>query len=178
MSRDHDDLLDPDLIGNLEVLPIEDVRENRARCIAVETGLSYLRRMVQGPLDIVRHELARRADGSGPSDLAGLVASLPETLGEQARPAGTGRLVQTLEPTDLDPELVAELGVIASAHRMAAVPEMSDADLTAFAEELRDFEGKVSALRQAAFDVIDALQAEITRRYRTGEASVETLLET
>ena len=52
------------------------------------------------------------------------------------------------------------------------------ADLTAFAEELRDFEGKVSALRQAAFDVIDALQAEITRRYRTGEASVETLLET
>lgn len=169
---------DPAELDDLTALSLEDVRARRDACVGEETGLSYLRRMVQGPLDIVRHELARRADGSGPSDLAGLVASLPETLGEQARPAGTGRLVQTLEPTDLDPELVAELGVIASAHRMAAVPEMSDADLTAFAEELRDFEGKVSALRQAAFDVIDALQAEITRRYRTGEASVETLLET
>ena len=34
----------------------------------------------------------------------------------------------------------------------------------------------VSSRRRALFDHIDALQAELTRRYKTGEASVESLL--
>jgi hypothetical protein len=178
MDPEHEHMLQPDELEALTSLSLDEVRARRDACVEAETGLSYLRRMVQGPLDIVRSELERRSGGSGPSDLAALVASLPETLGEQGRPAGVGRLVQALEPKTLDPDLVEELGGIASAHRMARVPEMRDDELTDFAEELRGFEARVSELRHRFFEVIDALQAEITRRYREGEASVESLLET
>jgi hypothetical protein len=34
----------------------------------------------------------------------------------------------------------------------------------------------VSDLRRNLFDRIDAIEAELTRRYRTGEASVDSLL--
>jgi uncharacterized small protein (DUF1192 family) len=37
------------------------------------------------------------------------------------------------------------------------------------------YEHDVSGRRRALHERIDVLQAEITRRYRTGEASVETL---
>ena len=43
-------------------------------------------------------------------------------------------------------------------------------------EALDQFEQQVSGRRRELHQRIDALQAEITRRYRTGEASVETLL--
>ena len=43
-------------------------------------------------------------------------------------------------------------------------------------EELAQFERNVSARRRAMFDRIDALQAEIVRRYRSGEANVDSLL--
>jgi hypothetical protein len=44
------------------------------------------------------------------------------------------------------------------------------------AEELDALEAEVSKLRQALFDRIDTLQAEITRRYRDGQAQVDDLL--
>ena len=44
-------------------------------------------------------------------------------------------------------------------------------------EKLSAYEADVSARRKALFEQIDALQAEITRRYKTGEASVESLLQ-
>jgi len=44
------------------------------------------------------------------------------------------------------------------------------------AESLAGFERTVSALRRTLFDRIDAIEAELTRRYRTGEASVDSLL--
>jgi hypothetical protein len=54
---------------------------------------------------------------------------------------------------------------------------MTDADLAGLAHDLAAFERKVSEQRRAFFDRIDALQAELTRRYKTGEASVESLLD-
>jgi hypothetical protein len=41
---------------------------------------------------------------------------------------------------------------------------------------MRDFENDLSALRRRLHERIDALQAEIGRRYRDGEASVDSLL--
>lgn len=175
LSADHERMLDPSYLSALADRPIEEVRAMRAECVAAETGLSYLRRMVQGPLDIVRHELARRAEGGGSSDLAAIVADLPDTLGEQGRPPGVGRLPRTLEPTDVDPELQTALDALVG-DGLARVPEMGDDELAELAARLRDFEVLVSDRRQAFFVAIDALQAEIARRYRDGEASVESLL--
>ncbi len=171
-----DRLLTPDLLDGLAARPIDDVRALRAQCVEVETGLSYLRRMVQGPLDIVHREQVRRSSGDE-GDLATLVDELPGLLAEHTRSAGVGRLPQTLEPTSVDPALEAELDGLVGGGRIATVPEMSDADLDELAAGLTAFERKVSEQRHAYFERIDALQAELTRRYRTGEATVESLLD-
>ena len=178
MTDTNERMLSPDYLAGLQQRPIDEVRAMRADCVEVETGLSYLRRMVQGPLDIVSHELARRANGEGVTDLATVVAELPETLGDVPRPAG-------LRTADPDPR--ADQGrrraQRASSTRSSATPASArsgpwpESELTALADELRAYETKVSDRRKVYFDIIDALQAEIARRYRDGEASVETLLD-
>jgi hypothetical protein len=132
--------------------------------------------MVQGPLDIVHREQARRSSGTE-GDLATHVDELPDLLAEHPRNAGIGRLSQPIEPTALDPELEAELDTLVGGGRVATVTDMTDADLEELATGLTAFERKVSEQRHAFFERIDALQAELTRRYRTGEASVESLLD-
>ena len=58
---------DLELVGlvsaDLPGLSLGDLRSRRDETIETETGLSYLRRLVQAPLDMVRGELERRADG-------------------------------------------------------------------------------------------------------------------
>lgn len=173
-----EDLLSPDLLDDLEHQPIERVRASRAACIEVETGLSYLRRMVQGPLDLVRREVARRASGAAePADLSSLVDELPVLLADGTRSQGVGRLPQTLEPTMIDSELSAELDDLLADGRLVSLTSMSDDELRALEDALADIERRVSDRRRAFHERIDVLQAELTRRYRTGEASVESLLE-
>jgi hypothetical protein len=176
MSPEHERLLHADFVAGLTSRSIEEVRSMRAECVAAETGLSYLRRMVQGPLDIVSAELKRRAAGQGTADLAAVVESLPTTLADQTRSPGVGRLPQTLEPTELDPELDAELQRLVGNAQVSNVGELHTIDLIDLAEQLKSFEQKVSERRKRFFDAIDALQAELTRRYQTGEASVDALL--
>ena len=60
---------------------------------------------------------------------------------------------------------------------MADLPSLSDAELHGVAESLGAYERRVSDHRRSLFGCIDAIQAEITRRYRDGEASVDALLE-
>lgn len=148
----------------------------RTACQEVETGLSMLRRMVQGRLDIVRSELDRRASGGEPGDLTDLIARLPEVLSDRTRTPGVGRLPQIMAPGELPPELEAELDDIAGSGHLADLPSRSEADLQRMTEQLHAFEQRVSEHRQALFERIDALQAEITRRYKDGEASVDALL--
>jgi hypothetical protein len=171
-----DRLLSPDLLDGLSSRPIEEVRSLRAQCVDVETGLSYLRRMVQGPLDIVHREQRRRSSGAD-GDLATLVDELPDVLAEGTRSSGVGRLPQTLEPTNVDGELEAELADLIGDGRIGSVTEMSDPDLDELGASLTAFERRVSERRRQFHERIDALQAELTRRYRTGEASVESLLD-
>jgi hypothetical protein len=177
MPSDLDRILSDDYQGDLQHRSMDDVRAMRAECQAVETGLSYLRRLVQGRLDIVGVELQRRRDGVEPGDLASLVSRLPEILSEHTRSPGVGRLPQTMAPGEIDPELEHRLDEIVEGHDVESLPGLGDAELLALHDELEAFEHEVSGRRRAVFDRIDALQAEITRRYRTGEATVETLLQ-
>jgi hypothetical protein len=172
-----DRVLDPGYLGDLTALPMDELRRRRAECHDVETGLSLLRRVVQGRLDIVGVELARRAHGADPASLQELIERLPEVLADRTRAAGPGRLSQLLAPASLDPDLEAELERIASRGSLAGLATRSDSELSDVAAQLEAFEARISAQRRALFERIDALQAEITRRYREGEASVESLLD-
>ncbi len=175
MTAESDRLLQPDYLADLEDLPIESVRARRDECVVVETGLSYLRRMVQGPLDIVGRDLVRREVGGQP-DRAALIDELPGILADGPRPPGNGRLSQSLEPVDIDPVLAGELDALVGGGAIADVTNLGDRDLLELQDRLTDFEHRVSERRRAFFERIDALQAELTRRYRTGEATVDSLL--
>jgi hypothetical protein len=176
MAADLHALLDPGYLGDVQARPMDEVRRMRAECQEVETGLSMLRRVVQGRLDIVGLELARRAEGGDPADLPDLIARLPEILSDRTHAPGVGRLPQIMAPGELPADLEAELDRIVGPGAIADLPSVPDDDLRTIAEALEGFEHKVSGQRQALFDRIDALQAEITRRYKTGEATVDALL--
>jgi hypothetical protein len=166
-----------DYLGDLEQRDMDDIRAMRAECQGVETGLSYLRRLVQGRLDIVGVEIQRRRDGGDPNDLSVLISQLPEILSDRTRTPGFGRLPQLMAPGEVDPELEAKLDAVVAGHDVDSLPSLSDDALGDLAATLEAFEHEVSSRRRELFDRIDALQAEITRRYRTGEASVESLLQ-
>ena len=157
---------------------MEDVRKMRAACQEVETGLSMLRRVVQGRLDIVGLELTRRAEGGDPGDLPDLIARLPEVLSDRTRAPGVGRLPQMMSPAEMPPELEAELDAILGAGRLAEPRRprrRRPADPRVGAG--RPSSRRCRAAARSLFDRIDALQAEITRRYKTGEATIDALLQ-
>lgn len=176
MSNRLETILADDYLGDLSVLSIEDVRARRGECQEVETGLSYVRRLVQGRLDVVAAEQARRTDGDGGDDLEDLIARLPELLAGSTRSGGNGRLPASMGIGDVDEALEAELEAIITNAHLDQPSDISDEDLAEAGEQLVAFEQKVSKLRREMFDRIDALEAELTRRYRTGEASVDSLL--
>lgn len=171
-----DELLDPGGLDNLTSQAIEDVRARRASCLEVETGLSYLRRLVQGSIDIVERERAHRAGDDREPSTADLLGELPAILGDTPRPAGVGRLSATIAPTQVDVELQAEYDQLVDGGRLARVAELDDPELEQLAVALRALETRISAKRHRYHDRIDALQAELTRRYQSGEASVDSLL--
>jgi hypothetical protein len=176
MAADLGALLDPGYLGDLPSRPMEEIRSMRAACQEVETGLSYLRRVVQGRLDIVGLELARRGSGGDPADLPDLIAQLPGVLSERTRAPGVGRLPQLMAPGELPAELEAELEELTGS-QLTELASLDDDALRALADGFDAFERTVSRHRQDLFDRIDALQAEITRRYKTGEATVDALLQ-
>lgn len=172
-NRRIDRVLAEDFLDGLHDLPIEEVRDLRAEAEQEEVDLSYLRRMVQGRLDILRAELNRR-DGTTTGTLVeGLAAILADEPRAPAR--GLGRH-STLEPSRAD------------SHRRYVEAMVADVDLSdtgarstdELAHALRTLseeEQGLSAKRRAVQSVMDACSAEITRRYRDGEADVSTLLD-
>ena len=148
------------------------LRGARDRALEIETGLSFLRRKVQTPLDMVRGELEHRAEGH-PSDLAALVEDLPRVLSEHAGTGG-GRQPQTLEPTEVDPELQGELDLLTDGGmRIALIPSATDEELVELAAALDSLERKVSRRRRIMFRTIDLLNGELARRYGSGEVTAD-----
>lgn len=170
-----DRVLAEDYLAGLAEAPLADVRALRAEAEQEEADLSYIRRLVQGRIDIVKAELARRTGGEGGS----LVESLAQVLADQTRsatPHGLGRHV-TVEPTRVDAHqryveaLVADVDLSDTSAR-------TDEELQRALEVLGAEEEVVSGKRRQVQAVMDALSAEVTRRYRDGEADVSALLPT
>jgi nickel-type superoxide dismutase maturation protease len=171
-----DGLLDTGYVEGLQALPIEEIRVRRARATDVEVGLSYVRRLVQGRLDIVLAESRRREVGEEPGDLSSLVRSLPEILADHVSAPGSGRLLTRMEPADVDQDVLGQLDAIVDGDRLVNLPSLEDEALRAVIDALISLERDVSAKRRALHEVIDRLQEELVRRYKTGEATVDGLL--
>jgi len=177
-SGELDRLLDQDYLGDLQGRPIEEVRTMRDECRRAEDGLSFVRRQAQGRLDIVAAELQRRNAGRGPSDAGDIVDMLPEILGHGVSTSGGIANVRTtsLEPPDDARRMIVELEGILHESSLLGLGQITDEELRQLVDRLTEYERIVSDRRRALHDRLDALQAEIVRRYKTGEVSVESLL--
>lgn len=170
------DVLDDDG-GDLAALDLDALRERRTDLKAIEDGTSYLRRLVQGRLDVLAAEAARRAEGDDGDAMDALLERLPELLATSTRAAGPARPPQRLDIGDLDPALAAEYEALVASVALDRLADLDDAALTAATEALVGFERSVSGVRRRLFDHLDACETELARRYRTGEASVDRLLD-
>lgn len=149
---------------------LTELRRVRADLQHRDDVVSYVRRLSQVRLDLVRAEQARRA-GSGAAAGAGLPAILGTHLvGGAARPP---------RPADdfSDHPLAVELDELCRRGGCADLEALDDEELAAVERELAAFEQARSAERRALFGRIDALSAELVRRYRDGEADPAALLD-
>ena len=172
-----EEVLDPSYLDGLGTKELDDVRAMRDGAQRIETGVSFLRRLAQGRLDIVNHELDRRRQGGEPGDLSDLIGQLPDILSEHSRAPGMGRPPQDLLPAVVPDELRADLDAIVDEADLGSLPELDDATLETLTGHLAEYETRVSNTRRELHQRIDVLQDEIKRRYRDGEASVDSLLE-
>ncbi|MEE1789163.1 ABC transporter substrate-binding protein [Streptomyces sp. SP17BM10] len=169
---------------DLERLGLNQLRILRRETLEQEADLSYLRRLLHGRMDILRAELDRRpggrsrAAGAGaaadgpPGDLLdrlpAILTDAPSTVRRSARHVTLG------PPRGYESQLEADalMGDVQLADLAAHPAE----DLLAALERLRAHEQEVSGRRQRLLRTADGCNAEITRRYRDGEARVDDLL--
>ncbi|MBW3658093.1 MAG: aerial mycelium formation protein [Actinobacteria bacterium] len=163
-------------LADLELRSTDEIRRMRDECEEEESGISYARRVLQGKLDIVRAEAIRRRD-AGSATAASVLDGLPGILGGDETGAGVPatRVTRFLVPPAVQHH---RRGVdqLADDAILAKLRDRSDEDLAALAERMATKERELSSLRRLLLDRVDALQAELTRRYKTGAASVSELL--
>lgn len=145
----------------------------RDECQQEEAKVSYARRVLQGKLDIVRAEVARRQDGGAESDV---LDHLSEILADHGvRPAGAARATRFLVPPEDSNRRRSEDNV-ADDDALAALHERDAEELSALVETLTARERSTSTARRLLLDRIDALQDELTSRYKSEGLDVSDIL--
>ena len=151
-------------------LSLEDLRSTRQQMQHEDDVVSYARRVAQARLDLVKSERARR--DAGPD------ADLNEQIGSVLSQHLTGGPARPPRPTEdlSDNALANELDAVCAEHHLGRLEDLDNAELLALADAIENFEVRVSSDRRERFERLDALSAELVRRYRDGEASVDSIL--
>jgi hypothetical protein len=174
-KRRIDRVLAEGFLTGLADRPLDEIRAMRADAEQEETDLSYLRRLLQGRLDILRAELERRAGrGPGGSLLEALPGILADDEGGGRSTHGMGRHV-TVEPSRVDSHRRYVEALVADTD-LSDPSRHDDEALARVLDVLEREEAEVSAKRRAVQGAMDACTAELTRRYRDGDANVADLL--
>lgn len=152
-------------------LTLDELRALRNQLQAEDDVVSYVRRVAQARVDLVRAEQHRRERGERSEDLSSelrVVLSSHLTSGAPRPP----RPVEDLGDNDLSNEL----DRICAEHGFSRLEDLTLEEMNKLEAELTAYERRVSDDRRERFDRLDALSAELVRRYRDGEASVDGLL--
>ncbi|MEU7008354.1 ABC transporter substrate-binding protein [Streptomyces sp. NPDC046332] len=155
---------------DIAVLRLPELRALRRDAQGDEADLSYVRRMLQGRIDILRAELARRTDPESPvlDRLSEILADVPSRRGSSARHV-TLSTPRSEEYRRLAAEMLSEV-------ELSDLGARTDDELHAAMGRLAGYEQQISRRRQELQRTADDCSAEITRRYREGEAQVDDLL--
>ncbi|GGW77205.1 RsiG family protein [Streptomyces caelestis] len=163
---------------DLTALSLPELRTLRREAQRDEADLSYVRRLLQGRIDILRAELKRRtpvaasvavpAQASVVERLAEILRDAPARHRSSARHLTLGT-PQGEEYRRLAAEMLAEV-------ELSDLDARTDLELNTAMVRLVRYEQQVSRRRQRLQRTADECSAEIARRYREGEAQVDDLL--
>ncbi|GAA2234675.1 aerial mycelium formation protein [Streptomyces indiaensis] len=163
----------------LPALSLPELRTLRREAQRDEADLSYLRRLLQGRIDILRAEVARRTPAGDASATAPEEGSVVERLAEilrddPARHRSSARHVTLSTPQGeeyrrLAAEMLAEV-------ELSDLDARTDLELNTAMGRLERHEQQVSRRRRRLQRTADECSSEIARRYREGEAHVDDLL--
>nr|WP_242439026.1 ABC transporter substrate-binding protein [Streptomyces sp. CB00455] len=151
-------------------LGLPELRTLRREAQRDEADLSYVRRLLQGRIDILRAELARRTDPEARvvDRLSEILADAPSSRSASARHVTLGT-PQSEEYRLLAAEMLADV-------ELSDLGARTDGELHEGLGRLVRYEQQVSRRRRQLQRTADDCSAEITRRYREGEAQVDDLL--
>ncbi len=173
-QRRIDRVLDQGYITDIGELDLAELRRRRNEAEAEEADISYLRRLLQGRLDILRTELVRRSQGAD-TDMSQLLAGLPGILSDEA--PGTFNAIPRILVPGRASRHRRRVERLVSDETVAKLPELDIDELATAVKLLAREEETVSASRRSIQRVVDALRGELARRYRDGSANVGQLLE-
>jgi hypothetical protein len=163
-----DRVTDPTYMSDIEKKPEQELRAMRDECRDGETDVSFERKLCQARIDILTAELARREGKDG----GDLMARLPEILASE-RSGREGPLPSRApdfsipRTADIPRRRVEE---IAGERTLARLSQIPDDEIKQIIESLRDHEREMSIRRKALQEVLDRIQSELMRRFKSGEA--------
>lgn len=172
--RRADRFLDPSYSSDLEMRPSQQLRSMRDECEEFEAEVSYARRLLQGKLDILLHELDRRRKG-GERGLESLIEKLPTILADEGGPGVSGRHTRILAPPSAEKRR-REIERLASEDTIAHLDNLATEELATVVERLSEAEAKASAERKQVLLVLDRIASEMVRRYQEGQEDPSALL--
>ncbi|UER53528.1 hypothetical protein HJG43_02010 [Kineosporiaceae bacterium SCSIO 59966] len=159
-------LLDVALVLGFDDMDEEEIRARRDETQTREDRVSYVRRLLQGRLDVLIMDRQRRQRaedgvyGSGARTMQELVASLAPALAETSARVAE-RSVGSVEAVT---DSVEECEAAALDPRTSVPASLSDEGLQAAIERITQLERGISRLRHSLHEVIDAANAELDRR--------------
>jgi hypothetical protein len=162
VSRRVDVVLAPEFLDGLEERSIDDVRAMHDECLEIETEVSYVRRLAQARMEILRAERERRATGGSVADLVAALPSILADPGPRPDPA-TSRLTRHLAPAPDIQWTRGQESLIAD-DTLANLPTLTDEELGAALDGLGGLEHDVSERRRAIHRVIDRIELDLARR--------------
>jgi hypothetical protein len=170
LRRRIDTVLDPTFVESVRELSLGELRERRKLADEEEVEQSFVRRVLQGKLDLLRAELRVRA-----GEAHSLIESLPEVLADDGPRPQFGRLPRYFQPGQ-HPWGRRPGDHLVTDDALSRLEELREPEIEHLIGELQMQERQVSEVRRKLHAVIDMLQGEMTRRYAEGEASVDQLL--
>jgi hypothetical protein len=164
-------VLDPEFVADLSTVDASEIRHRRRIAELEEMDLSYLRRLLQGRIDIITVELSRRGETYSHDD-ASIVAHLSVILAAGESNADVQRFITPIEPSRAG-EYRRRIESIVGDAKWSDVESRTPEELAEVIEQLKIHEKEVSEKRRRVQRVNDLLVRELARR---AEASVQEAL--
>lgn len=167
-----DQILEPAFVDGLAELALDELRDRRRVCDAVENELSYYRRMLQGRMDLLAFELRRR---SGEEERT-LIEALPEILADSSHGyEPSGRPTRVTIP-DMPEQRRRKIDEVLEADFLTRIALVDEDKLSELQQALVESEQEISHQRRAVQERLDVVMDELRRRYQDGLANFDEIL--